>query len=78
MKNLEYIEWDIKFKMRALQMTRKPVIELKRNYAYRDGINSANMQNPIHNNWKGQKHFDPDYEKAYWKGYNEALKGEIK
>ena len=35
-----------------------------------DGKNSKGMKNPIHNNWPNGEHFNKEYEKGYWEGFN--------
>lgn len=40
------------------------------NRGYHDGKASKGFKNPIHKNWNGKQHFDKDYEKGYWDGFN--------
>ena len=42
------------------------------NYGYQDGKASFSMKNPIHANWPEGPHFNPEYERGYWTGWNDA------
>ena len=66
-------EENIQTKMTRYEMTREEVIQMEENGGYHDGRNSANFKVPTHTRWPEGPHFNPDYERGYWKGYNQGL-----
>jgi len=49
--------------------------KVRYNWGQFDGLNSRNMENPIHRNWTGP-HFDKAYERGYWDAYNQPHCGD--